>query len=75
MTNLHINHPLVIDMAKNKDISRIEAIAELTAEDNGVQPHEMQMYLEEFHKNMAESMTYTDSISRALVYTFKPLNK
>lgn len=50
MTNLHINHPLVIDMAKNKDISRIEAIAELTGEENGVQPHEMAMYLEEFHK-------------------------
>ena len=75
MTNLHINHPLVIDMAKNKDISRIEAIAELIGEENGVQPHEMAMYLEEFHKNMADSMTYTDSIGRALIYTFKPLNK
>lgn len=75
MTNLHINHPLVIDMAKNKDISRIEAIAELTGEENGVQPHEMGMYLEEFHKNMADSMTYTDSIGLALLYTFKPLNK
>lgn len=75
MTNLHINHPFVIDMAKNKDISRIEAIAELTGEENGVQPHEMAMYLEEFHKNMADSMTYTDSIGRALIYTFKPLNK
>ena len=75
MTNLHINHPLVIDMAKNKDISRIEAIAELAGEENGVQPHEMGMYLEEFHKNMADSMTYTDSIGRALIYTFKPLNK
>ena len=75
MTNLHINHPLVIDMAKNKDISRIEAIAELTGEENGVQPHEMAMYLEEFHKNMADSMTYTNSIGRALIYTFKPLNK
>jgi hypothetical protein len=62
MTNLHINHPLVIDMAKNKDISRIEAIAELTAEDNGVKPHEMQMYLEEFHKNMADISSSTDSL-------------
>lgn len=69
MQNLHINHPLVIDTARKMDTSRFTAMAHLTALEVGIKPHEMSMYMEEFHANMANSMTVCDAIETALAYT------
>lgn len=71
MTNLHINHPLVIDMAKNTGLDKWSCVAILTAQETGIQPHEMGTFIECFDYHMANSMEAMYAIEAALTFTMQ----
>jgi hypothetical protein len=71
MQNLHINHPLVIDMANNTGLDKWSCVAILTAQESGIKPHEMDTFMECFDYHMANSTLAMYAIEQALIFTIQ----
>lgn len=71
MTNLHINHPLVKDMARGTRLDKWSCVAILTAQESGIKPDEMDTFMECFNYHMGNSMMAMDAIEAALIFTMQ----